>query len=254
MPKCTPEMRWPSRPCPFLSRMGRTLREGFDSSTRRKFDRLFSGGPKNYAQSLGNRSDEQRSKMVEAGFYLKNNDPVMTALFVNEHAFGDPENVDRICENIGAKIVMMPQGDVKRVKGWWGNTIKEIRESTSATLLLQEDATAVISGGTEKERDAVVEMIGLIVNGPKVGKLYKGEITKVMEFGLFVKLSPGVEGLIHMNNIPNIERRVDLKTIFKPGDPMMVKVTSVEVEDRWGNHRIKLTADISEEELNNFDE
>ena len=120
------------------------------------------------------------------------------------------------------------------VIGGGGKTIKEIKEKTGAEIDIEDDGTVYISG----KKDACEEtkrIIGIITWEANVGDKFRGEVVKITEFGAFVKINGGTEGLVHISEI-SPKRLKTVEELLKVGDivPVIVK----EVDDRG---RLKLS-------------
>jgi polyribonucleotide nucleotidyltransferase len=114
------------------------------------------------------------------------------------------------------------------VIGTGGKVINEIKEKTGAEIMIEDDGTVYITGknGAAEKALAVVEAL---THEFKVGETFDGVVTKIAEFGAFVKLTGGTEGLVHISELAPF--RVDkVGDLVKEGQVLPVIIKSVEVE------------------------
>ena len=108
-----------------------------------------------------------------------------------------------------------------------GKNIRRITETTGAQIDIEDDGTVRIFSSDKTAMDAAVREVGYLTAAAEVGKIYHGTVTGVKEFGAFVEIFPGTEGLVHISELANfrVNRTED---ICKIGDPMWVKCLNVE--------------------------
>jgi len=115
---------------------------------------------------------------------------------------------------------------VRVLIGPGGKTIREISNSSGARIDVDDEGTVTVSSPDKTCSDAAVRMIREIVQEAEVGKLYRGKVVKIMDFGAFVEIFPGTDGLIHISQLA--EERVNKVTdILNEGDEVLVKVLEV---------------------------
>ncbi len=131
---------------------------------------------------------------------------------------------------------------VRDVIGKGGATIRSITEESGASIEIEDDGSIIIFGENLESRDAAVASIEAITAEAEVGQIYKGKVAKIADFGAFVNILPGKDGLVHISQIS--EERVEKVTDYlSEGQEVKVKVLDV---DRG---RIKLSMkDLSEDE------
>lgn len=125
------------------------------------------------------------------------------------------------------KIIDINPEKIGIVIGGGGKTIKDIQAKTSTTLAIEDGGRIVISG---KDYVGIEKAYGLVVGLTKditSGEIYKGKVVKVVDFGAFVEILPGKEGLLHVSEISK-DFIKDVKSVVKEGDEFEVKVLSVE--------------------------
>jgi polyribonucleotide nucleotidyltransferase len=123
---------------------------------------------------------------------------------------------------------------IRDVIGKGGATIRGITEETGASVDIEDDGTITIFGEGVESRDAAVKMIEGIVAEAEVGQIYEGKVVKIADFGAFVNILPGKDGLVHISQIAS--ERVEKVTDYL-SEGQMVKVIVLDVE----RGRIKLS-------------
>lgn len=124
---------------------------------------------------------------------------------------------------------------VREVIGSGGKVIKGIIEETSVKIDIEDDGTIHIASSNPEMTKRAIEIINSICAEAEVGKVYKGKVVKIVEFGAFVEILPGTQGLLHVSEIANERIRV-VSDVLKENQEIEVKVLDV---DRAG--RIKLS-------------
>lgn len=113
------------------------------------------------------------------------------------------------------------------VIGPGGKTIRDITEKTGATINIEDDGTVTIASAESEKSDKARAMIMALVEEPEAGKVYRGKVKKITNFGAFVEILPGKEGLLHISAIAHqrINRVEDVLTV---GDEIEVKLLSID--------------------------
>ena len=124
---------------------------------------------------------------------------------------------------------------VRVLIGPGGKTIREITSTTEARLDVEDDGTVNISGSDKTCVDNAIKLINELLQEAEVGKLYMGKVVKIMDFGAFVEIFPGTDGLLHISQLDH-ERVNKVTDVVKEGDEVLVKV--LEVDD---NGKIRLS-------------
>jgi len=123
---------------------------------------------------------------------------------------------------------------IKDVIGSGGKVIRSIVEQTGAKIDIEDSGVINIASSDEAAANKAKEIIRGIVQEAEVGKLYMGKVRKIMDFGAFVEIFPGTDGLLHISQIS--ERRLEKVTDeLKEGDEVLVKVLEI---DRQGKIRL----------------
>jgi len=132
------------------------------------------------------------------------------------------------------ETVMIPTDKIRDLIGKGGATIRSIIEQTGAKIDVDDTGRVNVASCDADGLKKALEMIGNLTAVPEVGKVYQGKVVRLAEFGAFVELFPGTDGLLHISEIA--EHRVkEVKDELSEGDQVMVKVLAIE-----GN-RIKLS-------------
>lgn len=123
---------------------------------------------------------------------------------------------------------------IKDVIGSGGKVIRSIIEQTNTKIDIEDDGTVNIASPDEAGAKKAMDIIKGIVQEAEVGKLYMGKVRRITDFGAFVEIFPGTEGLLHISQIA--ERRLEKVTDeLKEGDEVLVKVLEI---DRQGKIRL----------------
>ena len=123
---------------------------------------------------------------------------------------------------------------IGEVIGPGGKVVRGIVEKTGVKIDIQDDGTILIASTEAESAKQAMEMIGKIIEEVEVGKIYKGKVVKIMDFGAFVEILPGTDGLVHISQLA--EHRVSrVQDEVKEGEEITVKVLEV---DRQGKIRL----------------
>ena len=129
------------------------------------------------------------------------------------------------------ETIHIPVDKIRDVIGTGGKVVRGIQEETGATIEIQEDGTIHIAAVEGRAGDAAKAMIMDIVKEPEVGEIYDGEVVGIKDFGAFVKLTPGKDGLLHISRVAN-GRVAKVEDVLAMGDS--VKVQVIEVDPKTG--------------------
>ena len=117
------------------------------------------------------------------------------------------------------------------VIGKQGKVIQKLQELFECTINIEEDGRVYIATLDTDKGEAVKGVIDIIANGPEVGAFYQGTVTRLMDFGAFVEIAPGVEGLVHISKL-DVKRVEKVEDVVSVGDIIKVKVTEIDDRDR----------------------
>ena len=129
---------------------------------------------------------------------------------------------------VGMKIKV---DKIKDVIGTGGKTINKIIDETGVKIDIQEDGQVFIYSSDEKQAQRAKEIIEEIVREIEVGKVYNGRVEKIVNFGAFIDLGAGKEGLVHISKISN-ERIKNIEDVLHEGDTVKVKVLDIDEQGK----------------------
>jgi polyribonucleotide nucleotidyltransferase len=116
---------------------------------------------------------------------------------------------------------------IRDIIGPGGKTIRKIIDETGTVIDIEDDGEVKIASPDQEACDRALRMINALVEEPEVGKVYNGNVKRIVDFGAFVEILPGKDGLLHISEIEN--RRINRVTdVLKEGDDVQVKVIGVE--------------------------
>ena len=121
------------------------------------------------------------------------------------------------------EIVKVDKKDIATVIGKGGATIREIVETSGAKVDVKDTGEVTVAAPDEESRNKAIEFIKSLVAKPEMGKIYKGKVVKIMEFGAFVNFLGKQDGLVHISELAakRVEKVAD---VVKEGDEVSVKV------------------------------
>lgn len=135
------------------------------------------------------------------------------------------------------KALLLQQRKAEKIKdviGPGGKIIKKIIEDTGVSIEIQDGGKINIASTSNEAAQKAILIIREIAKEAEIGKIYLGKVKKIMDFGAFVEIFPGTDGLIHISQLD--EQRVRrVEDILKEGQEVMVKVIDIE------NGKIKLS-------------
>ena len=120
---------------------------------------------------------------------------------------------------------------IRDVIGKGGATIRSITEETGATVDIDDDGTIRIYGKDKASRDAAVIMVESITAEAEVGAIYEGKVERIVDFGAFISILPGKDGLLHISQISS-ERIEKVTDVLEEGQVVKVKVLDVDQRGR----------------------
>ena len=127
--------------------------------------------------------------------------------------------------------VAIPSDKIGTVIGPGGKTIRAIVEESKATVDINNEGIAIIGSADEASARKAMEMIDALIKDVEVGVIYTGKVTRIMNFGAFVEVLPGKEGMVHISELADY--RVDkVEDVVKVGDEVTVKVTEIDNQGR----------------------
>ena len=133
---------------------------------------------------------------------------------------------------------------IRDIIGPGGKVIRGIVEATGTKIDVQDDGTVTVAAVDEAGSRKAIDMIEGIAAEVEIGRIYKGTVRRVMDFGAFVEILPGTDGLVHISQIADDHVR-HVRDVLNEGDELMVKVLDV---DRQGKIRLSRKEALKEEQ------
>ena len=162
-------------------------------------------------------------------------------LGIMNEAIASPKELS---ENAPAmKTFMVDKDKIKEIIGKGGAVIKGMQEKTGATVDVEDDGTVSVFGQNQSSMQECLEIIEGILEEPELDKVYKGTVVKIVDFGAFVNILPGKDGLLHISEIAH-ERTEDVSAVLSEGQEIDVKLIGF---DR-GKMKLSVKALIAKEE------
>lgn len=178
-----------------------------------------------------------------------------------EEAFAKTHKArDYILDEIMAKAIAEPRAEVSKwapkmlctkvpvekiseVIGKGGKVIQKLCADFEVKIDVDEDGNVFICGADLEKANACVQVIHTIVNPPEIGAIYKGKVVRIMNFGAFVEIAPGKDGMVHISKLEN--RRVEkVEDVVSIGDEIIVKVMEIDSQGRINLSRKDALAEI----------
>lgn len=139
------------------------------------------------------------------------------------------------------------QDKIREIIGPGGKVIRGIVEQTGVKIDVKDDGTVTIASSDDSAAKKAIEIIQGITAEAEIGKIYKGTVRRIMDFGAFVEILPGTDGLVHISQLAP-ERVNRVTDILKEGDEVMVKVLDV---DRQGKIKLSRKEALGDSETSN---
>ena len=137
-----------------------------------------------------------------------------------------------LSDNAPSMLTLKVDSDkIRDIIGKGGATIRAITEASGATVDIDDDGTVRVFGQDKAARDKAVAMIEEITAEAEVGAVYKGTVARIVDFGAFVEILPGKEGLVHISQIAH-ERVNKVADHLSEGQIINVKVMEIDRQNR----------------------
>jgi len=130
--------------------------------------------------------------------------------------------------------IKVKEDQVRTVIGSGGKNIRQIISETGVTIDVEDDGTVTIASTDAEAAARAVAMVKWLTEEAEIGKIYNGTVKKIVDFGAFVEILPGTEGLLHISQIAK-ERINKVTDVLQEGDEVMVKVLEI---DKQGKIRL----------------
>ncbi len=128
-------------------------------------------------------------------------------------------------------VININPDKIRDVIGPGGKTIKKITEQTGAQIDIEDDGSVKVACVDSEMAKRAVEIIRSLTEDPEVGRIYRGRVKRIVNFGAFVEILPGRDGLVHISELEN-HRVARVEDVVKEGDVVFVKVIGVDDEGK----------------------
>ncbi|SEH36850.1 polyribonucleotide nucleotidyltransferase [Ruminococcus flavefaciens] len=143
----------------------------------------------------------------------------------------------------------IPVDKIREVIGQGGKVIQKISADCDVKIDISDDGNVFISGVDGDNANKALQIIHTIANDPEVGAIYKGKVVRIMDFGAFVEIAPGKDGLVHISKLDK-QRVEKVEDVVSIGDEIVVKVTEIDRQGRINLSRKDALADIEAKKNN----
>jgi polyribonucleotide nucleotidyltransferase len=133
---------------------------------------------------------------------------------------------------------------ISAVIGPGGKNIKSIIAQTGCKIDVEDDGKVSVASADQASIERALDLIRGLVAEAEIGKIYKGKVRKIMDFGAFVEIIPGCDGLVHISQLAN-ERVANVRDVLNEGDEVMVKVLEI---DSQGKIRLSRKAALNDQD------
>ena len=165
---------------------------------------------------------------VLAGALAQAKDARITILEVMAEAIDEPDEMSPYAPRI--TTIKVPIDKIGEVIGPKGKMINSITEQTGASISIEDDGTVFVGATNGQSAQAAIDMINAIANPqlPKVGERFLGTVVKTTDFGAFVSLLPGRDGLVHISKLGRGKRINKVEDVVKVGDKLRVEIADID--------------------------
>lgn len=139
---------------------------------------------------------------------------------------------------------IVPVDKIREVIGQGGKVIQKICADYDVKIDIEDDGSCVIMGVDMERSKRALAVVESIAHDPEIGAIYKGKVTRLMNFGAFVEIAPGKEGLVHISKLAP-QRVEKVEDVVSVGDTIFVKVTEIDGQGRINLSRKDAMADIA---------
>ncbi|MCQ2491318.1 MAG: S1 RNA-binding domain-containing protein, partial [Ruminococcus sp.] len=137
----------------------------------------------------------------------------------------------------------VPVEKIREVIGSGGKVIQKISADCDVKIDINDEGNVFISGINGENARKALQIVDTIANGPEVGAIYRGKVVRIMDFGAFVEIVPGMDGLVHISKLDK-QRVEKVEDVVSIGDEIVVKVTEIDRQGRINLSRKDALADI----------
>ena len=137
----------------------------------------------------------------------------------------------------------VPVDKIREVIGQGGKVIQKISADCGVKIDINDDGNVFISGIDMENAKKALQIVETIANDPEIGAIYKGKVVRIMNFGAFVEIAPGKDGLVHISKLDK-QRVESVEDVVSIGDEIVVKVMEIDSQGRINLSRKDALADI----------
>jgi len=165
---------------------------------------------------------------VLAGALAQAKDARTAILEVMAEAIDAPDEMSPYAPRVTA--IKVPVDKIGEVIGPKGKMINSITEQTGASISIEDDGTVFVGATDGASAQAAIDMINAIANPqlPKIGERFLGTVVKTTDFGAFVSLLPGRDGLVHISKLGRGKRVAKVEDVVKVGDKLRVEIADID--------------------------
>ncbi|MGE2717784.1 polyribonucleotide nucleotidyltransferase [Mycolicibacterium litorale] len=165
---------------------------------------------------------------VLAGALSQAKDARLTILEVMAEAIDSPDEMSPYAPRI--TTIKVPVDKIGEVIGPKGKMINSITEETGASISIEDDGTVFVGASNGEAAQAAIDKINAIANPqlPKIGERFLGTVVKTTDFGAFVSLLPGRDGLVHISKLGRGKRIAKVEDVAKVGDKLRVEIADID--------------------------
>ncbi len=165
---------------------------------------------------------------VLAGALAQAKDARITILEVMAEAIDEPDEMSPYAPRI--TTIKVPIDKIGEVIGPKGKMINSITEQTGASISIEDDGTVFVGASNGEAAQAAIDLINAIANPqlPKIGERFLGTVVKTTDFGAFVSLLPGRDGLVHISKLGRGKRIAKVEDVCKIGDKLRVEIADID--------------------------
>ena len=155
-------------------------------------------------------------------------DARITILEVMAEAIDEPDEMSPYAPRI--TTIKVPIDKIGEVIGPKGKMINSITEETGASISIEDDGTVFVGASNGEAAQAAIDKINAIANPqlPKIGERFLGTVVKTTDFGAFVSLLPGRDGLVHISKLGRGKRIAKVEDVVKVGDKLRVEIADID--------------------------
>jgi polyribonucleotide nucleotidyltransferase len=130
------------------------------------------------------------------------------------------------------KTIKIDPDKIRDVIGAGGKIINKIIDETGVAIDIEDDGSVFITSTDNEGMSKAIKWIEELTKEAKAGEIYEGEVVRILDFGAFVELFPGTDGMVHISEITNKERVEDINKYLKVGQKVKVKVMKIDDQGR----------------------